>query len=103
MQEVARLVFRAGLLAVVIGTVSWVLACRPTVNRARADTLAETRLQEYIRAERLNREQFDKPEVHNQGGKWLYTYEYRGAPRQSVAVIVFADGHVEVSRMSRSK
>jgi len=80
-----RLVLRAWLLALVIGTVSGVIACRPPVDRARADTLAEARLQEYIRAERLNREQFDKPEVHDQAGKWLYTYEYGGAPRQSVA------------------
>lgn len=69
------------------------------MDRTRADTLAEARLQEYTRAEGLNREQFDKPEVLDQVGKWLYTYEYRGSPKQSVALTVFADGHVEVSRM----
>ena len=54
MQKVAtRLVLRAWLLAAVIGTLSWFLACRPPVDRARADTLAEARLHQYIRAERL--------------------------------------------------
>jgi hypothetical protein len=52
-----------------------------------------------VRAERLDPQQFAPPEVRDQPGKWLYTYEYRGVPKQSVAVTVSADGHVELSRM----
>ena len=76
-----------------------ILACRPPVDRGKADSLAATRLEEYIRAERLNPEQFGRPEVREQGGEWLYIYEYHASPKQSVAVTVFADGQVELSRM----
>jgi prepilin-type processing-associated H-X9-DG protein len=88
-------------MLIVVGAVACVLACRPQVDRGKADSLAAARLQEYIRAERLNPEQLGRPEVRNQDAKWLYTYEYYGAPKQSVAVTVFADGHVELSRMLR--
>jgi prepilin-type processing-associated H-X9-DG protein len=90
---------RCWLIPLAVATGVWLLACRPPIDRARADALAAARLQEYVRAERLDPQQFAPPEVREQAGQWLYTYEYRGAPKQSVAVTAFADGHVELSRM----
>jgi hypothetical protein len=100
MQEiVAARAARLRLMVIVVGTGVCVLACRPPLDRGKADSLAAARLQEYIRAERLNPEQFGKAEVRDQGGKWLYIYEYYASPKQSVAVTVFADGRIELSRM----
>jgi hypothetical protein len=87
------------LLTVVAVASAGVLACRPSIDRVRADQLALAKLQAYVRAEGLDLKQFGRPEVAEQGGKWLYTYEYGGTPRQSVAVTVFSDGHVELGRM----
>ena len=84
---------------ILLGTLVYLLACQPRVDRAKADRLAAARVQQYLEEERLNAELLGKPAVQEQDGKWLYTYDYRGVPKQSVAVIVFADGRVEVGRM----
>ena len=76
-----------------------VLGCQPAIDRARADQLAAARLQEYVRDARLDAQQVGRPDVREETGKWLYVYEYRGVPKQSVAVTVFSDGHVELGRM----
>ena len=49
--------------------------------------------------ERPDRHQFGRPEVKEQGGNWLYTYEYHGQSKQSFAVIVFSDGRTELGRI----
>ena len=90
---------RTFVALILLGTLVCLLACQPRVDRAKADRLAAARVQEYVKEARLNAELLGKPGVSEQDGKWLYTYDYRGVPKQSVAVIVFADGRVEVSRM----
>ena len=68
------------LLTIFIVGAAMLLGCRPPVGREKADQLAETALHEYVRTERPDRHQFGRPEVREQGGKWLYTYEYHGQP-----------------------
>ena len=90
---------RTFFAVIVLGTLVCLVACQPRVDRAKADRLAAARVQQYVKEARLNAELLGKPGVSEQDGKWLYTYDYRGVPKESVAVIVFADGRVEVSRM----
>jgi hypothetical protein len=91
---------RTFLAVILLGTLACLVACQPRVDRAKADRLAAARVQQYVKEARLNSELLGKPDVKEQDGKWLYMYDYRGVPKQSVAIIVFADdGRVEVSRM----
>lgn len=94
-----RITARTLSAVILLGTSVCLVACQPRVDRAKADRLAAARVQQYVKGAGLNAELLEKPLVQEQDGKWLYTYNYRGGPKQSVAIIVFADGRVEVSRM----
>jgi hypothetical protein len=87
----------SGIVLIVVATC--LMACDPKIDRAKADRLAAAKVQQYAKEEGLKTERFTKPDVREQDGKWLYTYQYPDPPKQSVAVIVFADGRVELSRM----
>jgi hypothetical protein len=91
----ARLCWPAAFLV----TLVCLVACHPRVDRAKADRLAAARVQQHVKEALFNAELLGKPVVSEQDGKWLYTYDYRGVPKQSVVVIVSTDGRVEVSRL----
>ena len=94
-----RITARTLSAVILLGTLVYLLACQPRVDRAKADRLAAATVQQYVKEAQLNAELLGKPDVTEHDGKWLYTYDYPGVPKQSVAIIVFADGRVEVSRM----
>jgi hypothetical protein len=90
---------RAGISIICLALATSIMACNRKIDRAKADTLAAANLQQYAKDEGMKADLFTRPDVGEQEGKWLYTYEYRASPKQSVAVVVFADGRVELSRM----
>lgn len=94
-EAVPRLVL-AGLL---IGASLAVTACRPRIDRARADGLAQAELAKYAEREHLTQSTFSTAEVTEHKGTWLYSYKYSGKPKHLLAIIVHKDGRTELSRM----
>lgn len=86
-------------VAVILLGVAAIMYRWPRVDRVTAERLALSELERYAMREQLSLLHFSEAEVTEEEGKWLYSYNYKGEPRQVVAIVVHKDGRTELSRM----
>ena len=84
-------------LIALIGSVS---GCTRVVTEAEARELAEAKLQEYARPEKIDRSSFGVPEVSSSTGHpWVFDYTSETVPRHLVRILVDSRDRIETHRM----
>lgn len=91
---------RKSVLMVLVTFSCLIASCTPQLTEEEATLLAENRIAEYARSERLALTAFGKPKISSEPGhSWVFDYASNTSPRHLVRVYVDSRDMVELSRM----
>src|SRR4051812_26865269 len=91
------------LVVIAIVVIAWITMRRPSgcISESDARTAATKRIQEYAPSDNLVVAAFGSPDVSRADQWWQFDFASNSKPRHLVTVLVYCDGHSELSRSIR--